>query len=74
MSNNKKNAPARHINESRRNGKAWKVRPCGQRHGAASGCTPCRSKAETEKAAALVRSRKKEAKRAAKGNTSAPDA
>lgn len=73
MSNNK-TALARRINESRRNGKAWKVRPCGQRHSAASGCTPCHSKAEAEKAAVLVRTRKKEAKRAAKEGTSTPDA
>jgi hypothetical protein len=63
MSNNNKKAPAGHINETRRNGKAWKVRPCGQRHSAASGCTPCHGKAETEKAAALARARKEAAKK-----------
>jgi len=36
-----KPAAKKEPNRNRRNGKAWKLRPCGNRHAPDDGCRPC---------------------------------
>lgn len=59
----KKYHPQGDPNPNRRNGKAFKKRPCGQRHAITISCQPCSAKAQALELAIVARRRKKAAAR-----------